>query len=186
MDLNYLLVLNPHYDMLGFPALKRNIRISIEAYYDLFNLTTDRSYLNLLKYQSAKNVTIENSVINTYKQFLKRKHFDINKRPLTISEKANIAKNKNNLRLDIYDHFKDIATKSNSYIHPDIFVTDSCDRETLLKSLIICDCQLLVYAFELLNNFVKKQNAPFISAINPYSEYNKLYNYIMSVYWIYL
>lgn len=186
MDLNYLLVLNPHYDMLGFPALKRNIRISIEAYYDLFNLTTDRSYLNLLKYQSAKNVTIENSVINTYKQFLKRKHFDINKRPLTISEKANIAKNKNNLRLDIYDHFKDIATKSNSYIHPDIFVTDSCDRETLLKSLIICDCQLLVYAFELLNNFVKMQNAPFISAINPYSEYNKLYNYIMSVYWIYL
>lgn len=186
MDLNYLLVLNPHYDMLGFPALKRNIRISIEAYYDLFNLTTDRSYLNLLKYQSAKNVAIENSVINTYKQFLKRKHFDINKRPLTISEKANIAKNKNNLRLDIYDHFKDIATKSNSYIHPDIFVTDSCDRETLLKSLIICDCQLLVYAFELLNNFVKMQNAPFISAINPYSEYNKLYNYIMSVYWIYL
>ena len=30
MDLNYLLVLNPHYDMLRFPALKRNIRISIE------------------------------------------------------------------------------------------------------------------------------------------------------------
>lgn len=186
MDLNYLLVLNPHYDMLGFPALKRNIRISIEAYYDLFNLTTDRSYLNLLKYQSTKNITIETSVINTYKPFLKRKHFDINKRPLTISEKANIAKDKNNLRLDIYDYFKDIATKSNSYIHPDIFVTDSCDRETLLKSLIICDCQLLVYAFELLNNFVKKQNAPYISAINPYAEYNKLYNYIMSVYWIYL
>lgn len=186
MDLNYLLVLNPHYDMLRFPALKRNIRISIEAYYDLFNLTTDRSYLNLLKYQSEKNVTIENSVINTYKHFLKRKHFDINKRPLTISEKANIAKDKNNLRLDIYDYFKDIATKSNSYIHPDIFVTDSCDRETLLKSLIICDCQLLVYAFELLNNFVKKQNAPYISVINPYAEYNKLYNYIMSVYWIYL
>ena len=186
MDLNYLLVLNPHYDMLGFPALKRNIRISIEAYYDLFNLTTDRSYLNLLKYQSEKNVTIENSVINTYKHFLKRKNFDINKRPLTISEKANIAKDKNNLRLDIYDYFKDIATKSNSYIHPDIFVTDNCDRETLLKSLILCDCQLLMYAFDLLNNFVKQQNAPYISSINPYTEYNKLYSYIMSVYWIYL
>lgn len=186
MDLNYLLVLNPQYDMLGFPAIKRNIRISIEAYYDLFNLTVDRSYLDLLKYQSIKNTTIENTVINAYKQFLKRKNFDINKRPLTISEKASIAKNKNHLRLDIYNYFKDIATSSNSYIHPDIFVTDNCDRETLLKSLIICDCQLLVYAFELLNNFVKQQNAPYISAINPYTEYNKLYNYIMSVYWIYL
>lgn len=186
MDLNYLLVLNPQYDMLAFPALKRNIRISIEAYYDLFNLTVDRSYLDLLKYQSVKNATIENTVINIYKHFLKRKHFDINKRPLTISEKAKIAKNKNNLRLDIYNYFKDLATSSNSYIHPDIFVTDKCDRETLLKSLILCDCQLLVYAFELLNTFVKQQNAPYISAINPYAEYNKLYNYIMSVYWIYL
>lgn len=186
MDLNYLLVLNPHYDMLGFPALKRNIRISIEAYYDLYNLTSDRSYLNLLKYQSVKNATIENSVINTYMNFLKRKHFNINKRPLTISEKANIAKDKNNLCLDIYDYFKDIATASNSYIHPDIFVADNCDRETLLKSLIICDCRLLMYAFELLNNFVKYQNAPYISSINPYDEYGKLYNAIMSFYWIYL
>lgn len=186
MDLNYLLVLNPDYDMLGFPAIKRNIRISIEAYYDLFNLTADRTYLNLLKYQSVKNATIESTIINTYKSFLNRKKFDINKRPLTILEKATIAKNKNHLRSDIYDYFKDIATDSNSYIHPDIFVTDSFDRETLLKSLILCDCQLLMYAFELLNNFVRQQNAPYISAVNPYAEYNKLCKYIMSVYWIYL
>ena len=186
MDLNYLLVLNPKYDMLGFPSIKRNLRISIEAYYDLFNLTADRSYINLLEYQSVKNATLDNTIVNTYTPFINRKKININKRPLTISEKANIAKNKNHLRLDIYDYFKDIATKSNSYIHPDIFVTDSCDRETLLKSLIICDCQLLVYAFELLNNFVQMQNAPYISTINPYVEYNKLYNYIMSVYWIYL
>lgn len=186
MDLNYLLVLNPEYDMLGFPALKRNLRISIEAYYDLFNLTTDRTYLDLLRYQSVKNTTIENAIINIYKPFLNRKNFNINKRPLTISEKANIAKDKNHLRLDIYNHFKDIATSSNSYIHPDIFVTDNCDRETLLKSLLLCNCQLLMYAFDLLNNFVKHQSAPYISAINPYAEYNKLYNYIMSVYWIYL
>lgn len=81
--------------------------------------------------------------------------------------------------------FKDIATNSNSYIHPDIFVTDNYDRETVLKLLVICDCQLLMYAFDLLNNFVKQQNAPYISAVNPYAEYNKLCNYIISVYWIY-
>lgn len=71
-------------------------------------------------------------------------------------------------------------------MYVDIFVADNCDRETLLKSLILCDCQLLMYAFDLLNNFVKQQNAPYISVINPYAEYNKLYSYIMSVYWIYL
>lgn len=186
MDLNYLLVLDPNYDMLGFPALKRNIRISIEAYYDLFNLVADRSYFNLLKYQSVKNTNIENTIINTYKPFLRREKFDINKRPLTIAEKANIAKNKNYLHPDIYDNFKEIATSSNSYIHPDIFVTDNYDRETVLKSLILCDCRLIMYAFELLNKFVMQQNAPYISPINSYAEYNKLCNSIMSVYWIYL
>lgn len=186
MDLNYLLVLNPNYDMLGFPALKRNIRISIEAYYDLFNLVADRSYFNLLKYQSVKNTNIESTIINTYKTFLRRKKFDINKRPLTIAEKANIAKNKNYLHQDIYDNFKEMATNSNSYIHPDIFVTDNYNRETVLKSLILCDCRLIMYAFELLNKFVMQQKAPYISSINPYVEYNKLCNSIMSVYWIYL
>ena len=186
MDLNYLLVLNPEYDMLGFPAIKRNLRISIEAYYDLFNLTADRSYINLLKYQSVKNSTLDNTIVNTYTPFINRKKFNINKKPLTIAEKANIAKNKNNLRLDIYNYFKDIATRSNSYIHPDIFVEDNYNREAILKSLILCDCQLLMYAFDLLNNFVKQQNSPYISAVDPYAEYTKLYNYIMSVYWIYL
>lgn len=165
MDLNYLLVLNPNYDMLGFPALKRNIRISIEAYYDLFNLVADRSYFNLLKYQSVKNTNIESTIINTYKPFLRRKKFDINKRPLTITEKANIAKNKNYLHQDIYDNFKEMATNSNSYIHPDIFVTDNYNRETVLKSLILCDCRLIMYTFELLNKFVMQQKAPYISSI---------------------
>lgn len=186
MDLNYLLGLNPEYDMLGFPALKRNIRISIEAYYDLFNLVHDRSYFELLQYQSIKGFIINPNTLNKYKSFVKRNISKINKSPLTISDKANIAKNKNKLHPNLYNEFKDMATNSNSYIHPDIFVTDNYDRETVLKSLILCDCRLLMYAFELLNNFVRKQNAPYISVINPYDEYNKLCNAIMSVYWIYL
>ncbi len=186
MDLNYLLVLNPEYDMLGFPAIKRNIRISIEAYYDLFNLVQDRSYFELLQYQSIKGYTINPNTLNKYKAFVKGKISNINKRPLTILDKGNIAKNKNQLHPNLYNEFKDMATNSNSYIHPDIFVTDNYDRETVLKLLILCDCRLLMYAFELLNNFIKQQNAPYISVINPYAEYEKLYNYIMPVYWIYL
>lgn len=185
MDLNYLLVLNPNFDILGFPTIKRNIRISIEAYYDLFNLVSDNSYFELLQYLSVKGSTININILNKYKPYIKKRKPNKKQYPLTISEKANIAKNKNNLHPDLYNEFKEIATNSNSYIHPDIFITDNYDRETLLKLLILCDCRLLMYAFELLNNFVKQQHAPYISTINPYAEYNKLYNYVISVYWIY-
>ena len=103
MDLNYLLALNPEYDILGFPAIKRNIRISIEAYYDLFNLVSDRSYFELLRYQSIKNSNIDINILEIYKPYVKRKTITkINKYPLKISEKATIAKDKNHLCLDIY------------------------------------------------------------------------------------
>ena len=185
MDLNYLLSLNPEYDMLAFPALKRNIRISIEAYYDLFNLVSDRSYFELLQYQSIKGYVIDTNILNKYKSFVKRKISNINKRPLTISDKAQIAKCKNGLNPDLYNEFKEIATNSNSYIHPDIFITDNYNREIVLKQLILCDCRLLMYSFELLNTFIERRNAPYISAINVYTEYTKLCNAIISVYWIY-
>lgn len=185
MDLNYLLTLNPDFDILGFPAIKRNIRISIEAYYDLYNLVSDRSYFELLQYQSIKGYSINPNTLKKYQPFVNTKISNINKRPLTIANKANIAKNKNALIKDIYDEFKKIAKKSNQYIHPDIFVADIYNPEIILKSLILCDCRLLIFAFELINKFICLQNAPYITAIDPYNEYAKLYNAIMNVYWIY-
>lgn len=183
MDLNYLLSLNPDYDILGFPALKRNIRISIEAYYDLFNLVFDESYLELLQYQ-FNHSKINPNTLNKYKPFVKRNISHINKRPLTILDKATIAKDKNQLSPNLYNEFKEISTNSNSYIHPNIFVTDNNDRESDLKLLILCDCRLLAYAFDLLNNFLKQRNVPYIPPIDPYTEYGKLYNFIISLRWI--
>lgn len=185
MDLNYLLALNPDFDILGFPALRRNLRISIEAYYDLYNLTSDRSYMNLLRCQSIQNSNIDDETVNIYKPFLKSRIFKINTYPLTIKEKANIAKDKNHLHPDIFNQLKDFATDSNSYIHPDIFVTCDNNRDGLLKSLIFCDCRLIMYAFDLLNNFIKFQNAPYISTVNPYVAYHRLYDAIAPFYWIY-
>ena len=78
-----------------------------------------------------------------------------------------------------------MATDANSYIHPNIFIGTNVNRDAVLKLLIFCDCQLLMYAFELLNNFITKCQAPYISTINPLMEYNKLYNAIASVPWIY-
>lgn len=185
MDLNYLLSLNPDFDILGFPALKRNIRISIEAYYDLYNLVCDNSYFELLQYFSTKNSTISTDTLNKYKPYINKRKPNTNKPPLTIKEKSNIAKDKNNLNPQIYAHFKELGTDANSYIHPNIFVETNINRDAVLKLLIFCDCQLLMYAFELLNNFIAKCQAPYISTIDPYTEYNKLYKAIASVPWIY-
>lgn len=186
MNLNYLLALNPDYDTLGFPAIKRNLRISIEAYYDLYNLISDRSYLELLQYQSIKNTNIDMSILEIYKPYVKRKKItEINKYPLKITEKANIAKDKNHLRLDIYSHLKNIATDANSYIHPNIFVEKVDNKDSLLKLLIFCDCTLIAYAFELLNLFMLRGQTPYISIINPYNEYNSLYNTTAHIAWIY-
>lgn len=187
MDLNYLLVLNPDFDILGFPAIKRNLRISIEAYYDLFNLVSDRSYFELLQYQSVKNINIDNNTLTTYQPYTKRKSLsNINKYPLTISEKANIAINKNQLRPDIYNNLKNIATDANSYIHPDIFAGNIGNRDALLKLLIFNDCKLIAYAFDLLNIFMAKYPTPYISLINPYTAYDNLYNATAYIAWIYL
>lgn len=187
MDLNYLLALNPDFDILGFPAIKRNLRISIEAYYDLFNLVSDRTYFELLQYQSVKNYNIDNTILTIYKPYTKRKSLsNINKSPLKISEKANIAINKNLLHPDIYRTLKDIATDANSYIHPDIFAGNIGNRDALLKFLIFNDCKLIAYAFDLLNIFMAKYPTPYISLINPYVEYEKLYNATAYIAWIYL
>lgn len=186
LDLNYLLSLNPDFDILGFPALKRNVRISIEAYYDLFNLVADRTYIEILKYQSQKINHVNRAIIQKYMPFLNRRKFTLNKSPLTIKEKATIAKNKNRLAPHIYKQMKEFATDSNSYIHPDIFVDPINNKDIVLKLLIFCDCRLIMYAFDLLNSFFAKYHAPYISIINPYDEYNRLYTAIASVPWIYL
>lgn len=118
--------------------------------------------------------------------FLNRRKFTLNKSPLTIKEKATIAKNKNRLAPHIYKQMKEFATDSNSYIHPDIFVDPINNKDIVLKLLIFCDCRLIMYAFDLLNSFFAKYHAPYISIINPYDEYNRLYTAIASVPWIYL
>ena len=185
MDLNYLLFLNPDFDFLGFPAIKRNLRISIEAYYDLYNLVSDRSYMDLLKYQSVENSNIDTATINLYQPYIKKKIINIKRNPLSIKEKADISKSKNNLPSGIHDQFKIIATDSNSYIHPNIFIIANNNRDTLLKDLILCDCCLVMYAFELLNRFMSRYPGAYFSTLDPYAEYNKLYNAIAFIPWIY-
>lgn len=184
MDLNYLLVLNPDFDALRFPALKRNIRISIEAYYDLHNIVYDNSYyLQLLQLQSAK-IAPNEQIINEYSQYVNRKCFNIDKVPLTITEKANIAKNRNNLSDKIYNEFKAVVKKSNPYIHPDIFIQDNEYPENILKSLVLCDCRLIMYAFDLLRKYIQ-ENTPYTTSTDPYSEYNTLCQNICNRPWIF-
>ena len=181
MDLNYLLTLNPAFDVLGFPGLKRNIRVSIESYYDLYNLVCDDSYFDLLKCKSSKNCEINDTLSNIYGQYcpnIKKNKY------LTIIDKANIATGKNKLRLDIYEYLKKIGEDSNSYIHPNIFTFDDRDKEEILKSLIFCDCLLMMYAFELINHYIYEQTTAY-SQLDCLNEYNNLRNAIANIRWIY-
>lgn len=181
MDLNYLLTLNPDFDVLGFPGLKRNIRVSIEAYYDLYNLVCDDYYFDLLKWKSTKNYNINEDILNHYAPD-PNDHIRNNKY-LTIKDKARIAK-KNNLNSAVFEQFKGIVMDANSYVHPNIFLPETVDKEKILKELVFCDCQLLMYSFELLNNFICKKTS-YYSQINPYNENNNLFNAIANIRWIY-
>lgn len=145
MDLNSLISLNVDYDVFGFLAIRRNLRNSIEAHYDLFNLTNDGQYLSLLKCRS-RNVAKEEKYciqLGEYSKYREGK--------FTIKEKAEIAK-KYGLDDKKYEFLKSISTESNSYIHPDIFIPimNIEKKNSCLKKLLYIDCLLLAESFDLL------------------------------------
>lgn len=174
MDLNSLLATNVNYDIFGFLGVRRNIRNTIEAYYDLFNLTNDPYYYYVLK-KFSNNIAISDEELQTvknnnrYRKFIEKKHF-------TIKDKASIAKC-NNLNKELYDKFKNISVDSNSFVHPDIFVPIKSieEKALLLKDLLDIDCLLLAFSFHLLMTYCKAnyQNS-ITNYFDPFIELNML------------
>lgn len=96
-------------DVLGFPSVQRELRHSIEAYLDLYNLVADNNYKCVLSYCSnANRMERRNIELGYYKKFLFNKEF-------TIQSKYNIS------GLDKKDLMK-MAKESNSYTHPDVYL----------------------------------------------------------------
>ena len=187
MDLLFLSILNPEYDVLGYAAIKRNLRTSIEAFYDLYNLVYDESYLELLRFQSKKDIELSPNIINIYKEYIEQKRLlNINRHYLTIAEKGEIAKNKNKLQDDRFNVMKEIGIKANAYIHCNIFVPKTKDRQNELKKLIHCDCILLCDAFILLDVYaysIMKYGTE-IDAKESYELYKKLWDVLVDIPWI--
>ena len=169
MNFNYLLFLNIEYDIFDFIGMHRNIRCSIETYYDLFNLTCDKDYLSLMKYYSFKeNINLENLQIK-YSKYLRYKF-------LTIQNKAEIAK-ENGLEDSIDSMLTEFRKTSNTYIHTDLFRKPKSiiEKDFELQQLIKFDCFLLTEAYYILLKCCKFFSKDEIQ-IDPYENLEHLQN----------
>lgn len=159
MDINYLVSLNPDYDIFGFPGMQRNIRNSIEAYFDLYNLTYDKNYLALMKYISnnAKTDMDEYKHVLHYADVLKikptidkktnKKHYNF-----PVTSRVNIARNTGNT--DVANLFTPYIKDANAYVHADVFATPPINKCERIENLLYIDILILYYSFQQLTNFV--------------------------------
>lgn len=133
-------------DILGFPTVQRELRHSIEAFLDLYNLVADDNYKCVLSYCSnSKRKERSNIELGAYKKFLFRNEF-------TIQSKYNIS------GLDKED-LMEMAKASNSYTHPDVYLDINnigTNKEQLLTNLIKMNVYLIDESYNL---FIRGINA---------------------------
>lgn len=167
IDLNYLAFLDPTNDVIGFPALKRNLRSSIEAFYDLYNLSKSSDYLALLKYNS----TFINEQVIVPKKY---KELKISKTPFyTLKDKANIALNLNGYTNNNFNIYKDIASNGNAYVHNDTFITPPDNKALALATMLRTDCCIICESYICVSDFLKRSfSVP--DQYNPCNDFNLL------------
>jgi hypothetical protein len=183
MDLGYLMTTNIDYDPFGFIGVRRNLRNSIEAYYDLYNITCNECYFYFLKYShNPKICTAEEIEIirSNYKDYF-------NNSGLRVKTKAEIAKKAEDdivsgqkITEDFYTRMKGLSEESNAYVHPDIFtetVTDD-EKDDLLRNFIATDCELLAKAFDLMVQYCRKYYPSMLCSFNPFLEWGNLQTYL--------
>lgn len=169
-DLNYLLNVNPSLDNLGLVGLYRNVRNSIEAYYDLHILTMDNDYISMLKVASNHAEKNQNDYTIAKRKFCKGKSLR-----LTMPQKADIATTTYKLNPDNVNKFKEVSMLTNSYIHPDIFAPTNYNKSFAIQEVLGAECQLLCLAFELIIIFVQN-SCGYYTEFNCYKELNALLN----------
>lgn len=151
MNLSYLAELRIEYDAFDFVGIKRNIRNSVEALYDLYNLTIDNEYYNLLYYFHQKSINHDYCNDSEKNRLLKiYSNVDFNSTYLPLRDKAEIAKRKNGFCKETYRFYKNISNISSRYIHVDVFTPDTPPqlKESNLKNLLSSDCIMLASAYK--------------------------------------
>lgn len=166
MDLNYTLSYDIEYDLSDFSGIYRNIRNSIESYYDLYNLSKDycnyfylllrmvqRNYCNFQPQEEIPDFSGKNR--DLYKEYVDnpRKKF------LTIADKGNIAKTNGFLNEKKMKDYTIIANEANSRVHPNPFIppTSIEKKNEILLFLLVTDCEILCNSCDLFID-INKEN----------------------------
>ncbi|MGV8980550.1 hypothetical protein [Clostridium sp.] len=144
-------------DIFGFIPVWRNTRNSIEAYYDIVNLNYDKEYISVMEYCSNKgkyNIKFEKYMYNGI---------------FTIMSKQKISEEICGIKVphSLYQ----IASKSNKYVHPNVFievfqVNNLLEKETVLKELLSANIYLLTEAYKLILQRYNKNVQPTLSCYN--------------------
>lgn len=148
IDLNNLAVLNPDYDVMGFPALHRNMRTTIEAFYDLYNLSNDILYVEVLKTNSVSTSETLN-LAPKFIKYKKEKSFYY-----SLKEKANIALNLYGIDKELFDSLKSAGAAANTYVHPDVYAAVPSNRAGVLANLIFLDCRIILLSSSLIYQYL--------------------------------
>lgn len=163
MNICYLSSLWVEFDAFNFIGVQRNLRSSIEAYYDLHNLVNGgNDYYVLLEYfhyKSDNNLDENFYKANHFTQLGKYRRY-LNYKFLSMQNKATIAEEMYSLNMRALDYYKTITSDFNSYVHADIFTISKQiqDKETQIRNLIFTDCNLLADAFHELVTYCNSLN----------------------------
>ena len=137
------------YMYLPYPLIQNNVRHAIEAYLDLYNLTKDQTYMDVLRC-NARQITPE-VCSDKYRERLEKVKF------FSLKQKLHIAKN---LGLDFPYDLRQMVNDANSLIHPNTFITpmdpDYREKWRVLKNLLNIHLELLSQSFRLLLESVPK------------------------------
>lgn len=149
-NMEYLNNLDIDNDSFGYIPIWRNTRNSIEAFYDLVNLSENEDYLYVLKYCHAngeEKKELKSKIKKDYMEYMYRYTFTI------------LSKKKISVELFGFNEstlLNSIATKSNDYVHPSVFVdvipmNDLNKKEEILRNLLKANIYMLKQSYYIFN-----------------------------------
>lgn len=128
-------------DCLGFSVIQRNTRHSIESFLDLVNLINDPVYLSVMKYCAKQG-----KYNDKYRKYIKNRIFNI-------PAKYNIATKM--YSQNIPKILLSVASNSNTYVHPNVFIEiinmNECNKKTdILRQLLDTNLFVLTESYKLI------------------------------------
>lgn len=166
-NMQYLNTVNVDQDVFGFIPVWRNTRNSIEAFYDLINLSFVEGYTSVLEFCDAKGENKHSLKINLedrFKKYLYKGSFTILSKQKIAMEYAGWGGS---------SLLSDISERSNKYVHPSVFVKvfqihELARKEEIIKDLLKTNIFILTQAYHILIRLYHNNIQPILSCINCY------------------